>query len=339
MSPVNAEMFALPTPPHRRLAPSAPFFVILNAGAGADDARETLAAVTGILGAAAQPFEVLPVAEPQRLPAVAQRAVELARSQRGAVIAAGGDGTINTIARHAIPAGVPLGILPQGTFNYVARAHGMPLDLPDAVRALLEAHLQQVAVGEVNERLFLVNASIGLYPQLIEDREAFTRRFGRSRAAALWAALQSVLREHRQNELVVELQEVRRVLRTTTLMVGNNALQWRRLGLAEADALEQGHLAAVVVRPVGALAMLGLMLRGAAGQLGDALAVESFAFTRLTVQPWRSRYRFGTGHAVKVAIDGEIERLHPPLRFARASQKLLLLVPDANRVARTAAAT
>ncbi len=323
-------MSALPT--HRigrRLAPGAPFFVILNTGAGADDARESMAAVTGVLGAAARPFDVLPVTEPQSLPAVAAQAVALARAQGGAVIAAGGDGTINTVAQLVLPTGLPLGILPQGTFNYVARAHGIPTDLADALRALLGAHLEEVAVGQVNERIFLVNASIGLYPQLIEDREAFTRRFGRSRAAALWAALNSVLREHRQSELVVELQETQRVLRTTTLMVVNNALQLRRLGLAEADALERGHLAAVVVRPVGTLAMFGLLLRGAAGQLGNALAVDSFAFSRLTVQPWRSRRRFGASHAVKVAIDGEVVQLTPPLRFARASRPLNLLVPDA----------
>jgi diacylglycerol kinase family enzyme len=321
-------MSALPTHPDgRRLAPGAPFFVILNVGAGADDARERMAAVTGVLGAAAHPFEVLPVTDPQRLPAIAAQAVAMARAQGGAVIAAGGDGTINTIAQQVLPSGLPLGILPQGTFNYVARAHGIPTDLAEALRALLTAHLQDVSVGQVNERIFLVNASIGLYPQLIADREAFTRRFGRSRATALWAALHSVIREHRQNELVVELQETQRVLRTTTLMVGNNALQLRRLGLPEADAIADGQLAAVIVRPVGTLAMLGLLLRGAAGQLGDALAVDSFAFTRLTVQPWRSRYAFG-GRTVKVAIDGEVERLMPPLCFARASRALNLLVPD-----------
>lgn len=308
--------------PPRRL----PFFVILNAGAGGDDARTTVATVSEILSAAGHPFEVLPVTEPARLQAVTARAVALARGQRGAVIAAGGDGTINTIARHVMPIGLPLGILPQGTFNFVARAHGMPTDLPAAVRSLLNARIEPIKVGLVNDRSFLVNASIGLYPQLIEDREAFCQRVGRSRLGALWAAAISLLREHRRHELVVELQEVRRVIRTTTLLVGNNALQLRRLGLPQAQALEQGQLAAVIVRPVPTAAIFGLLLRGAAGRLGDALAVDSFAFTCLTVQPWR--YRFGA-RSVKVAIDGEVEELQPPLRFARASQSLKLLVPDA----------
>ena len=288
-----------------------------------------MAAVNAVLGQTAHPLQILPVAEPGRLPAIVAQAVSLAQAQRGAVIAAGGDGTINTVAQQVLPAGLPLGVLPQGTFNYVARAHGIPIGLQDALRALLNAQVQDVGVGQINDRIFLVNASIGLYPQLIEDREAFTRRFGRHRLAALWAALNSVLREHRQSELVVELQETRRVVRTTTLLVGNNALQLRRLGLDEADAVDEGQLAAVIVRSVGTLAILGLLLRGAAGKLEDAMAVDSFPFTRLTVQPWRRLHRFGAAREVKVAIDGEVERLRPPLRFARASRSLRLLVPDA----------
>ncbi len=85
--------------------------------------------------------------------------------------------------------------------------------------------------------VFLVNASIGLYPQLIEDREAFKQRFGRNRVVALVSGLASVLLEHRQSEIVVELEEERRTLRSTTLFVGANELQLERLGFDESAAV------------------------------------------------------------------------------------------------------
>jgi hypothetical protein len=87
------------------------------------------------------------------------------------VVAAGGDGTINTVAHEAVRQGCLFGVLPQGTFNYFGRTHGIPEDLAEAVRALLRARVTPVQVGMVNDRIFLVNASVGLYPQLLEARE------------------------------------------------------------------------------------------------------------------------------------------------------------------------
>jgi diacylglycerol kinase family enzyme len=56
-------------------------------------------------------------------------------------------------------------VLPQGTFNYFSRTHGIPLDTTDATRALLAGMIRPVQVGLLNDRVFLVNASLGLYPR------------------------------------------------------------------------------------------------------------------------------------------------------------------------------
>jgi len=79
----------------------------------------------------------------------------------------------------------------------------------------------------------------------------------------------------------------------------------------------------VMLRPIGTLAMLWLLLRGAIGRLGEADDVESFAFERLVVTPTRG---FGR-RRMKVAFDGEIEWLAAPLRFEVAAQPLWLLKP------------
>ena len=44
-------------------------------------------------------------------------------------------------------------------------------------------------VGLVNDRVFLVNASLGLYAKLLEDREAFKAQYGRHRWVAFWSGL------------------------------------------------------------------------------------------------------------------------------------------------------
>ena len=300
-----------------------PLAIVLNAGSGHADLDERTQALEAILAAAGRTYRLFLARDPSQLAATIDAALAFATAEGGSVVAAGGDGTQARVAAAVLPAGLPFGVLPQGTFNYFARARGIPTDLEDGVRALLDARIAPLPLGEVNGQVFLVNASIGLYPQLIEDREAFKQRFGRNRVVALASGLASVLLEHRQNEIVVELKEERRTLRSTTLFVGANELQLERLGFDESAAVAGGALAAVIVKPVGTLAMLGLLARGALGRLDEALAVDSFAFNQLTVQP-RSVGRRGR---VRLALDGEVTYLAPPLVFRRTRQPLRLLVP------------
>lgn len=313
--------------PDLALTRHSPFLIVMNAASGAADAREEQAKITDTLAAAGQKFELLAVTNPGELPQMARTAAEKAQRYGGAIIAAGGDGTINAVAQAALPTGRPFGIVPQGTFNYSGRAHGIPLDTVEATRSLLDARLKPVQVGLVNDKVFLVNASLGLYPQVLQDREAFKKQFGRYRVVAIASALATLLHGHRQLVLEIEHDGRREIVVTPTLFVGNNPLQLEQVGLPEAEAIGQRRLAAVMVKPVGTAALLWLAVRGALGQLGEADNVRNFAFASMTVQPvasgwWRSREA-----PVKVATDGEIWHARPPLRFTVAPQPLRLMAP------------
>ena len=85
-------------------------------------------------------------------------------------------------------------------------------------------------VAAINDRVFLVNASLGLYPDLLEDREAYKARFGRSRWVAFVAACATLLRAQRQLRLHIEMGGTVRDVRTLTLFVGNNRLQLQQFG-------------------------------------------------------------------------------------------------------------
>jgi diacylglycerol kinase family enzyme len=174
--------------PHE-LAPDAPFVIVMNARSGHDDAAETRALVERRLAAAGRSFRIAAVADGSEVASVASAAVADARARNGIVVVAGGDGTINAVANALYGSGCPLGLLPQGTFNFFARTHGIPLQPERALDVLLTARAHPVQAGLVNGRLFLVNASLGLYPQILEDREGFKRRFGRRRWVALLSGL------------------------------------------------------------------------------------------------------------------------------------------------------
>lgn len=312
----------LPDTSPENAARRGPFFVVLNAGSGRHDSDEQRALIARSFEEGGGEFEFLLIDDPARISEVARRAVELATERQGVVVAAGGDGTINAVASVVIGSDCPFGVLPQGTFNYFGRVHAIPQDTAAAVRALLGARITPVQAGQVNGRLFLVNASLGLYPQLLEDREAWKQQLGRSRFVAFLSGIATLLQSRKQLHLQIESAGQVVALRTPTLFVGNNRLQLTRVGIDEqqSDAVEQGQLAAIVVRPIGTLALFGLLMRGLLGQLGEADNVDSFSFRRLTVTP-RGLKR------IKVATDGEIAWMRTPLVFEVAPRPLLLLVP------------
>ncbi len=305
------------------VAATAPLHVVLNGAAGNQDDDAVLAALDAELGAAGRRHMLHRPDRPQDLGAAARRAAAAARADGGTVVAVGGDGTLNTVVA-AVDGAAPCGLIPRGTFNYVARAHGIPLDAEGAVRLLVTGQPRPTPVARLNGRPFLVNASVGLYPELLQDREAFKARHGRSRANALVAALQSLLRDHRSLDVRIEADGVAtRTLRISTLFVGHNTLQLASLGLPEADVVGGAALAAVVLRAVGRRELLWLALRGAVGRLGDADDVMHFPCRELHVAP-RSRVPKG---AVKVSLDGEVTRVVPPLVFGVDPRPLWLVRP------------
>ena len=310
-----------------------PLFIVFNLGSGSGGETRARAAIQQACDGAGRAFELIGVDDPRQLPALAREAVQRAQQAHGVVVAAGGDGTLNAVAQAVLGSGCAFGVLPQGTFNYFSRTHGIPSDTAEAMQMLLQASAKPAQVGLVNGRVFLVNASLGLYPKLLEDREGWKHQFGRSRLVAFGAGLATLLRGYRSLRLRIEVQGVTRSVRTPTLFVGNNALQMEQLGFPLAQAIDGGALAAIMLRPVSRLSMLALLLRGAFGRLGDADQVVGVPCKQLHVHAARA---FGP-RRVKVATDGEIVWLPMPLEFAVSGEPLWLIRPDTPAPERVAA--
>lgn len=298
-----------------------PLLFVINAASGRNDAGGVRAAIEQALSNAGRTYRINLIEDPRRINEVARQAVDEAKTSGAVVVAVGGDGTISAVANAVLGSGCALGILPQGTFNYFGRVHGISQDIEESLQALLNAEPQPVQVGLLNGRLFLVNASVGLYPKLLEDREAFKQQYGRSRLVALWSGLVTLFRQHRKLRITLEQQGRTRKLRTTTLFIGNNALQMEQIGIPLADDIKEGQLAAIAVKPVGAVSMLWLVIRGALGKLGNAENVISFGFKRLVVKPSKL-YR---ARRIKAAIDGETIWVNTPLEFSVSPEPLLLM--------------
>jgi diacylglycerol kinase family enzyme len=302
------------------------FAIVMNAGSGRQDADAARDEIASILEAAGRPHAFFLIDDGHPIEQAVREAAAYAKEHEGAIVAAGGDGTINCVAQTAWREQLTMGILPQGTFNFTGRTHGIPTDTRGAAEALVRSTPIDAQIGMVNDRMFMVNASLGLYPQVLEDRETWKQRFGRHRIVALWSGLATLMRDYRPLRIEVTDGSQARQLRTPTLFVGNNALQLEKIGLDEAADVHRNDatLAGLVLKPIGKLTMLRLILSGALGKLGEAEHVVSFPFREITVTPRRRHTK------IKVAIDGEIVWLAPPIVF-RAAPRPLVLLTDGER--------
>jgi len=301
--------------------PDAEFFIVMNRGSGASGKDEVREAIAAELTQAGRRHRFVPVA-PGQIVHACQQAARLASAEGGVLVAAGGDGTINCAAQAALAQDCPLGVIAQGTFNLFARQLGLPLDAAAAARALLEARPEPVQVGWVNQRAFLVNASVGLYPKLLADREAAKQRLGRRRWIAMLAALKSMLEWRLQLVLDAELDGSVTQLRTASVFVCNNRLQLERIGIGPEvlESLAQGRLAGMLLPATGAWAKLRLLARAAFGQLAQEREIHTFTMRSLTVGTRSAR-------RLKVATDGEVQWMDLPLRFTVAPRPLQVLLP------------
>jgi len=309
-----------------RLDPASPLLFVINAAAGSFDVDAKRAVIEAALESRGRTGELL-MCQPADLSRVASEAAAAALASGAAVVAVGGDGSLNTVAQAAHAAGCAMGVIPYGTFNYFARTHGIPTDPAIAARLLLDAQPMPVQVAAINDRVFLVNASLGIYPELLLDREAYKARFGRSRWVAFVSACATLLRAQRRLRLNIKMGSTVRDVQTLTLFVGNNRLQLEQVGAVPEDTLAgtpgHGNMAALMLRPIGTLSMIGLMLHGAMGTLGEAAGVEGFEFQRMVVKP-----RLAPGsREVLVAFDGEVALMRSPIDI-RVLEKPLYLLRD-----------
>jgi YegS/Rv2252/BmrU family lipid kinase len=248
--------------------------------------------------------------------------IELARKAASepynVIVAAGGDGTVNSVASAIIESDKILGVLPLGTLNHFARDLGIPSDLQEAARTIIAAHTIEVDAAEVNNRIFLNNSSLGLYPMIVREREKRQRLGFQKWPAFVWATIQAL----RRNPFVdVRLRVNNELLDRTTpfVFVGNNEYAMDLFNIGVRNRLDRGVLSIYITHGTSRLKLIALALRALVGRLRndkDFLALRS---DEVKIQTARKR--------VRVAFDGEIEVMTAPLQYRVRSRALRVIVP------------
>jgi diacylglycerol kinase family enzyme len=276
------------------------------------DAAAKLAAAFAATGCTAD----VQVASGDRLSGLASAAVHRGEP---AIAAAGGDGTLSTIAAVLAGTGTALGILPMGTLNHFAKDLGIPLALDDAVRAIAAGHRRPIDVGDVNGRPFINNASVGAYPRIVAEREQRMRR-GRSKWQAQALAALTVWMDHRLVRMSIRGDGINRSVKTPFLFVGNNVYGLEGGDVGRRDALDRGVLHVCLAPDISRAGAAALVAASLFGHLGRLQRLESILTPTLAVDAPHSR--------LQLSLDGEITTLDLPLAFSIRPGVLQVLAPE-----------
>lgn len=232
-----------------------------------------------------------------------------------AVVVGGGDGTIRTAAALLADTGIPLGVLPLGTFNHFAKDLGLPTDARAAVALLASGGSHAVDLGEVNGEVFINNCSFGAYAEAVRRRDQLRRNGTRHKSWAMLRASYHTLRDLQRLPFELTVAHGRngahpepaRRIRTPLLVVANNRYSGQLLDRSLRERLDAGELWVYALHEHRHLAVLRLLLRAMFRRLDEAEQLEA--------QPAIALEAMCRSAHVPVALDGELARLHSPFRF------------------------
>jgi diacylglycerol kinase family enzyme len=222
---------------------------------------------------------------------------EVARavSDAEALGAAGGDGSLGSVAAVAVERRLPFVCVPYGTRNHFARDVGLDRDDPiGALEAFVDGRERVVDVGWAGSRLFLNNVSFGVYARLVHRREHHRARrdaFARARALLLTA------REQHPEPVVVDGQP----LAARVVLVANNAYELDMFNVGERARLDEGRLYIYIAE--------GWLPRNWQERAADSVRIG------------------GPDGRLRAAIDGEPVELDSPVELRCEPAALRVLVP------------
>lgn len=294
-----------------------PLKIIISAGAGAvaRDNGKVHETLTSIFNEHQIDIDVSVATSGAELTELARDA---ARGPYKAIVAGGGDGTVSSVAASLIGSDKILGVLPLGTLNHFARDLRISSDLETAAQTIVAGHTAEIDVAEVNNRIFLNNSSLGLYPTIVRERVKRERLGFQKWPAFVWATLQAL---RRYPFLDVRLRVKDQLIDRTTpfVFVGNNEYAMESFNIGLRDRLDRGVLSIYITHRTSRLKLITLALRALIGRLRDDKDFLALSSNEVKIETRRKRLR--------VAFDGEIEVMETPLQYRIRTRALRVFVP------------
>lgn len=203
--------------------------------------------------------------------------IEKLLTPQAKIVVAGGDGTVEYFVRKFADSTHPIGIIPLGTFNNLAHALGLPVELDKAIELARRGHARAITLGRVNDRIFVEACAIGLFGATIALGEsAKDMEFGK-----LAAKLKRVFAARRfRYELGGDLDGHGSAM---SLVFSNTATIGSQLQVSDATPMKP-YLEFSVHAGRSRADIIGRAVKSMVGRHHDETADQVFRFTRLEVK-------------------------------------------------------
>lgn len=302
-----------------------PVVLLWNSSAGSNHDREQANHVIDLLSDDGAPLLFEPVAKGHD---IASTSRSLAAGPPKILAAAGGDGTLNAVASAVVHTRNTLGVIPAGTLNHLARDLSIPLAAEAAATTMLNGREIKIDVGQVNQRVFLNNSVIGLFPFYRAACDAYERcGLSLNRLTRFFAGLRSLVRtlwRLPQHRLQLTFDNGRSIwIRTAFVLIANNEHELERWNIGHRESLRDGHLWIYILKR----STRWSILRNAFQFLFQRFSRhEAFHI----VKSRTVRIDSPSPH-LRIGIDGEVARLPTPLEYRSLPRALRVIAPADNK--------
>jgi diacylglycerol kinase family enzyme len=286
-------------------------YLIINPKSG--NGRAVRAGIADL--ARRQGIEVIMLSHGDDVESLAQRAADAGADVLGI---SGGDGSIGAVAKVASERGLPMVVLPGGTRCHFARDLGLnPKHIADALNGFTGV-ARQIDIGDINGRIFLNNASFGLYADIVSHPDYRAHKVRVSRTV-----LTELARGQRPLYALRIRHGERRFDGAVQVLVGVGAYETLNVfELGQRRQLDSGELQVTTITRLDD-AMVRRLLKTLSFAQGHV------AQTGSGLEQWTSRELTITSPegVVKVGVDGEFEEYSSPVRLRVHPRALTIYVP------------
>lgn len=235
------------------------------------------------------------------------------------VVAAGGDGTVSTIANLLAGNKTPLAVLAFGTLNHFAKDIGMPLDLEEAVKVIADGKVKMLDIAEVNERRFINNSSIGLYPHMVRKREWVEKQNKSNKWVAMFHAIINTFKRFPLYRVKVGIDGTSINCSTSAIFVGNNKYKMELFNPGTRSRLDEDTLTLYLTHCKTRFCMIKLAFLSLFNMLDPTKDFENYYIKEVTLETKKK--------TIAVSVDGEVIHLNSPLNYKILPKILPVIVP------------
>ncbi len=232
------------------------------------------------------------------------------------VVAAGGDGTVNAVV-NMVKDSATIGVLAVGTLNHFAKDSDIPLDINEAVAAIKMGTTKKIDAVLAADRLFVNNASIGVYPYFVRQRDRYAKTIFKWPAA--FVALMYTLIKLPSKKVTLELEDHSLSGNYSVIFAGNNSYGIHATGFTNRKKLDGGTICLYVLKQT---TRVGLLTGTVKVLLGNTKALKELHTTLLT------KFSVHSKRPIWISYDGEVEKLSENVTFVMKPRYLTVITPS-----------